>query len=342
MNLKPFRSIIVTLIVFLIIGSLKACYSKLTHVDLPQDGSPALLFSTETGHDVQKSYIAAIKEAKKSILILTYTITDRPVIRALRQKSEEGVEVTLICHQDISYDIENKIGNKVKVLKRFGKGLMHLKIMVIDEEKSFIGSANLTHASLKMYGNLVTAFNSRSLAAYLTEKANAIRQYQNGLNFKNQSFVIGGQLVEFFFLPDDPHASIRIKELIREAKKTIKIAMFTWTREDFAKEVIHASLRGVQVEVALDRSSSKGSSMAISDLLKKSNILLKLNKGEELLHYKFLYIDGKTLVNGSANWTKNAFNTNDDCFMILHDLNQPQVDEMENVWQAIQRNTIAG
>lgn len=342
MRLKHFRPLLIVFIAFLMVGSLKACYSKLNHVNLPEDGKPALLFSTETGHDVQKSYIAAIKEAKKSILILSYTITDRHVIRALRQKSEEGVEVTLICHQDISYDIENRVGPKVKLLKRFGKGLMHLKIMVIDDEKSYIGSANLTHASLKMYGNLVTAFNSKALGLFLTEKAGSIGHYQNSASFKNQNFIIGNQLVEVWFLPDDPYASLRIKELIRGAKENIRIAMFTWTREDFAKEIIRATLRGVHVEVALDRSSSKGSSLSIFDLLKKSNILLMVNRGDELLHYKFLYIDKKIVVNGSANWTKNAFNTNDDCFIILHDLNETQVQEMENVWQAIERNTLTG
>ncbi len=338
--MKNLKSLILALIALLMMASLKICSSSLHHVDIPEDGSPALIFSTETLHDVQKSYIAAIKEAKKSILILVYTITDAQVIRALRERSEEGIDITIICHEDISYAIEKRVGNKVKVLKRFGKGLMHLKIMVIDGKTSFIGSANLTSASLKMYGNLVTAFDSEALSAYLTEKALTIGKYQNSQFFQNRHFMIGGQLVEFFFLPDDKDASVRIKNLIREATQTIRVAMFTFTREDFAKELIAASLKGVMVEVFLDNSSSKGSSISVFDLLKKSQVLLKLNKGPELLHYKFAFIDGKTLINGSANWTKNAFNTNDDCFVVIHDLNAMQQNEMENLWKAIRQNSI--
>ena len=181
---------------------------------------------------------------------------------------------------------------------------MHLKIMVVDGFLSFIGSSNLTETSLKMYGNLVIGFDSKALSDYITKKALSIGKHQNSEFFKNQNFIIGDQLVELFFLPDDKNASIRIKNLIRGAKKTIQIAMFTWTRHDFAKEIIHASLRGVQVEVALDNSSSKGSSTEIFELLNKSRVSIKLNKGPHLLHHKFLYIDQQILVNGSANWTK--------------------------------------
>lgn len=309
--------------------------NALQHVELPQDGSPPILYTNQTQHDLQKTYLAAIRGAKKSIIVLTYTITDKEIISALRKKSEEGVDVTLICHQDISYDIENRIGSRVHLLKRFGKGLMHLKIMVVDEFLSFIGSSNLTGSSLKMYGNLVVGFDSKALSAYITKKALSIGKHHNNEFFKSQNFIIGGQLVELFFLPDDKNASIRIKDLIRGAKKTIQIAMFTWTRHDFAKEIISASLRGVRVEVALDNSSSKGSSIEIFELLNKSSVSIKLNLGPELLHHKFLYIDQKILVNGSANWTKNAFNVNDDCFVVIHDLNPVQKQEMDDLWKAI-------
>lgn len=312
----------------------------LHHVDLPQDGSSPVLYANQTQHDLQKTYLAAINQAKKSIIVLTYTITDRQIIAALRKKSEEGVDVTLICHQDISYDIENRIGARVHLLKRFGKGLMHLKIMVIDEILSFIGSSNLTDSSLRMYGNLVVGFDSKALSDYITKKALSIGKHQNREFFKSHNFIIGGQLVELYFLPDDKNASVRIKDLIRGAKKTIQIAMFTWTRHDFAKEIIAASLRGVQVEVALDNSSSKGSSSEIFELLNKSTVSIKLNKGPELLHHKFLYIDQNILVNGSANWTRNAFNVNDDCFVVLHDLNPVQKQEMDNLWKAILNDSI--
>lgn len=334
------KGLITVFIAGLMLIFLKFMDGELNRIEIPKDGSPPILFATQTRDDLQRSYIAAIREAKKSILVMIYSITDKPVIEALRKKSEEGVEVTLICHEDISYEIEKKIGNKVKILKRFGVGLMHLKIMVIDDSKCFIGSANLTNASLKMHGNLVTAFESHEISAYIKAKALTMGKFRNEQQFKNKHFLVSGGLIEVWFLPDDTEASIRIKHLIRAAKKTIRVAMFTFTREDFAKELIAASIKGVNVEVAMDNLSSKGASSKVFDLLNKSNISLKVNKGPGLLHYKFLYIDDNILVNGSANWTRNAFNANDDCFIVIHDLNNTEKKQMENLWEAIIRDSI--
>lgn len=322
----------IALLMTAFIGFLK---TEIDRIEIPKDGKEAILFSNQTRSDLTKTYVSAINSAKKSILVMIYSITDKQVIHALRQKSEEGVEITLICHDEISYHLEKRIGNKVKILKRAGPGLMHLKIMVVDDHLTFIGSANMTGASLKMHGNLAMAFESSLLSAHMIEKALSLGLNKNTKEVQKKNLIIGEQLVEVFFLPDEKTADFRIKQLIREAKKTIRVAMFTFTREDFAKELIAASLKGVDVNVALDNSSSKGCCFKIFEILNKSTVSLKVNKGPGLLHHKFLYIDGSILVNGSANWTKNAFNANDDCFVILHQLTHDQSLQMDNLWEAI-------
>jgi cardiolipin synthase A/B len=93
--------------------------------------------------------------------------------------------------------------------------------------------------------------------------------------------------------------------------------------------------------VVIDHYSGKGASAKIAALLKKNNVPTSLSPGGALLHHKFLYIDGKTLVNGSANWTKAAFAQNDDCFLVIHDLTQEQHDQMEDLWSIIQNSSIA-
>jgi phosphatidylserine/phosphatidylglycerophosphate/cardiolipin synthase-like enzyme len=143
-----------------------------------------------------------------------------------------------------------------------------------------------------------------------------------------------------WFLPDNSDAIGRIKSLIRSAKKTIRVAMFTWTRTDLAQEVINASKRGIDVKVAIDYSSSKGTSAKIAKLLKENNIPVYISRGGPLLHHKFLYIDSSTLVNGSANWTKRAFTENDDCFMVFNRLNSPQVKMMNKLWDNIESDGV--
>ncbi len=50
-----------------------------------------------------------------------------------------------------------------------------------------------------------------------------------------------------------------------------------------------------------------------------------------------LTVDKEILVNGSANWTSAAFSKNDDCFVILHDLNDAQKNVIEELWKLARR-----
>lgn len=187
-----------------------------------------------------------------------------------------------------------------------------------------------------MHSNLVLGMECPSLAAFITEKANSMNESDKGQGFYHQSFSIGEQEAEFWFLPDDaPTAVRRIKDLIRSAQKTIHVAMFTWTRMDFAHEIIRAAKRGVHVQVVIDQNCGKGSSAKVVQFLKENNIDVRLSKGLGFLHHKFMKIDSHVLVDGSANWTKAAFQNNDDCFIVLEGLTPKQVEKLDDEWKVL-------
>jgi phosphatidylserine/phosphatidylglycerophosphate/cardiolipin synthase-like enzyme len=316
-------------------------FTDVTDVQFPDSETPSLLYSTESKNDLRQTYHNAIQKAKKSITFVIYTLTDPTIIKSLKDKSLEGCDVKVICHADkSSVGLEEKLGPKVELLKRFTKGLMHLKVLVIDDKETWIGSANMTTASLRHHNNLVAAIDSVALAHFAKAKADSFTITDRKANFPHKVFHIGNQKLELCFLPDDKTGVTRINNLIRSAKKTLRIAMFTWTRQDLANAVIDAKKRGVDVRVALDSNSAAGASSEIYQLLKKKGIPVKLNKGNTLLHHKFMYIDGKTLVNGSANWTASAFTKNDDCFFILHDLTEDQRTHLENSWEVLESECI--
>ncbi len=313
-------------------------FTQTQKIVLPQTGAQTLLIATETHNNVRETILQALAKAEKSIVILIYSLSDKQIIRSINQKADEGIPVKIICDADASNNIEQKISPKIHLIKRYGKGLMHLKLIVIDDMQTWIGSANLTGDSLTQNGNLVMAMDSPELAAFVTAKANSMTEIENTNAFTYRMFNIGGQPLEFWFLPDNQKASIRIKDLIRSAKKSIRVAMFTWTRYDFANAIIDARLRGVNVEVAMDNNQRNSSDSKVPDILLQAGIPACVNKGRSLLHHKFLYIDNSTLVNGSANWTRKAFSENDDCFIVLHNLDEQQQKQMDEIWKIIQRN----
>jgi len=304
------------------------------------NGEVPALYANQTNDDLTVSFASGIAGAKESVLLIVYTLTDPTIIKALKKKSEEGVNVRVITDAMESPYVTSKLGSSLTMNRRFSKGRMHQKILVIDRKVSWIGSANMTSESLRMHGNLVNVIKSVPLAERIEAKALTMEMKANNSYFPHEEFSIGGQLVELWFLPDDPKAVQRIKDIILSAKESVRIAMFTWTRMDFAHAVIEAANRGVNVEVVMDGNQGKGASSRIVDLLKNSKVKVSLSRGKPLLHHKFLYIDQSMLVNGSANWTRDAFNKNDECFLVIHNLTQLQQQQMEALWKVISKESI--
>ncbi len=308
--------------------------NSLHRTHLPVSAEPPYLYSNQIRDDLRLYFTQAIKSAKKSVTLSIYTMTDPMIISALRQKAKEGVAVNVITDANTAMNLSQKLGPDIKIEKKFLKGIMHRKILVIDGEQIWFGSANMTTESLRMHGNLVIGIDAPQMALYVEE-----RLLGNSSSPPFMRFQAGGQEVEISFQPEDREGMLRIKKLLRSAKKTIRIAMFTWTNRDLADEVYDAYRRGVDVQVVVDRQQAKGASGKIVLFLQKRGIKVGLSNGPGLLHYKFLYIDGKILESGSANWTRAAFTTNEEFFMIIPDLSEEQHNQMEKLWKVISQES---
>lgn len=324
----------------LLIGAAYSWFAdSITAIRFPDVDQPSLLYSTETQDDLGLAMSRAIDEAKESVILVIYTLSDPAIINSLRKKSLENCTVKVICDAKTSRNVAKLLGPNVTLIKRFIDGIMHQKILIVDGRQTWIGSANMTEGSLRHYNNLMTAIDCKALALTVIAKANSYTPSDRLPTLGHHTFTVGGQKLELSFLPDDSKALQRIKSLISSAEKTLRIAMFTWTRMDLAQAVVDANQRGVHVEVAIDNGTAINSSSKVVAYLKSQGVSVKSNKSSSLFHHKFMYIDGKILVNGSANWTKAAFEKNDDCFIVIHDLNDHQINFMEKLWCIIDQDT---
>lgn len=312
-------------------------YHQSTHtqpVELPASNAPVELYSNQTEDDLTHIFQHAIASAHQSITLVIYALTDPQIIQSLQKQSESGVQIYIVCDAKASPGISYRLP-RATIVGRTGSGLMHQKILIIDDKQIWVGSANMTTSSLNVHSNLVMGLENPALAQALTERAKSMDEsggYTPLLHRETQS---GNQNLELWVLPDDRNAVKRMIELFRSAQKTIKVAMFTWTRVDFAEELIAATKRGVKVETVFDRYSGKGASAKIVRLLEQNGLPVRLSTGNKLMHNKFAYIDDTILVNGSANWTNAAFKENDDYFIILYPLTLEQQIKMNKLWSAI-------
>ncbi len=182
-------------------------------------------------------------------------------------------------------------------------GLYHKKILIIDEKELYIGSANCTKTSLSFHGNGLLGFWDKDLIAAV---------------FTNQSYETND--IAFYLLPAEKTKALsNLLSHIKKAKDRIIISMYALTHKGIIDEIIHASKKGVTVEVILDAGMIKGSCKKSMIRLKEANIALYTRAKGGLNHHKCALIDN-TYVLGSLNWSEAGLTKNEETLLILSNL----------------------
>jgi len=291
----------------------------------PSLSNPTVIYSNQQRDDLRWLFYKSIKEAKESVDLVMFGMTESSILHILAKKAET-IPVTVYYDAKNSLKLKKLIPN-IKAIPIEKSAFMHQKILVIDKKMIFIGSANFTTSSLNMHDNLVIGFHSPKLAKFILEKSPYHNGYINTLH--------AGKNLEFWLLPDPRGNGLNaILKALRKAKKSIKIAIFTFTHPGVVQELTLAKKRGVEVDVTIDFGASLGISSKVIKQLKNEKINVLLSQGSQLLHHKFILIDDKILITGSANLTKAAFYKNHDCFLIMQ-LNGTQKSFMEELWNKV-------
>jgi len=145
-------------------GTQEEYYTKLGNCDInyyfsPKNGLERILFKR-------------LEKAKISIRIAAFSFTDPKLIGVLKEKIAQGLKVELVLDNRMSQQrnsISHFIDNK-NVTIYHGKGKLHHKIIVIDDEIVITGSYNFSkNASDKNNENLVIMNDPKIAELYLKE-----------------------------------------------------------------------------------------------------------------------------------------------------------------------------
>ena len=132
-----------------------------------------------------------------------------------------------------------------------------------------------------------------------------------------QSAAVFADPIEVYFNdpyndPKDRTIQNMILDDIRAAEKTIDVATYNYTDTKTAKALIDAVHRGVKVRLVIDEDNS--SKDVIRDL-RDGGVSVITAESSGLMHAKYIIIDGKVVISGSANMTLSSFSY-DNNFMI--------------------------
>ncbi|CRX39450.1 phospholipase D-like domain-containing protein [Estrella lausannensis] len=305
----------------------------------PEQAEPPKLLSAQLGDDLTQTILSAIGSAKESVHLSVFNLSDHKVISALNKKAAEGVPVFLYTDANASWQGIKSLKKNIRVHLWKKGALMHQKILLIDQNAVYLGSANFSWRSLNIHRNLVLAFKSPDAANFLLthlENSDKGKEFQEEFS---KMIVVGGQRAKLILFPSKQDKVREVQKLIDGAKKTIRIAMYTWTREDFAQSCAKAKQRGVDVEVVLDRSVIQRTPNPVIQALVKGRVPTLIYQGPGLLHHKFLYVDSTKLLTGSANWTKAAFTQNRESNILLEELTPEQKETLEKLWQDLKQES---
>jgi cardiolipin hydrolase len=104
---------------------------------------------------------------------------------------------------------------------------------------------------------------------------------------------------------------------ISMAKKSIDLAIFSFTNDDLANEILAAHERGVTVRIISDDEAMKGKG-ADTQRMADAGIPCRTDNEEKYhMHNKFMLVDQLYLVTGSFNWTFQAGANNQENVVVL-------------------------
>jgi len=139
-----------------------------------------------------------------------------------------------------------------------------------------------------------------------------------------------------FFLPDfEKKALEALCDSLDQAQETIVCALFTLTHPLLIEKLIAAKKRGVHVFLAIDRNAAHGSSRKALERLKEAGISILKGTNNTLLHHKWAWIDQRTFIVGSANWTQAAFEKNQDFILVLNHLHKKEQKALNRLWKRL-------
>lgn len=120
---------------------------------------------------------------------------------------------------------------------------------------------------------------------------------------------------EVYFSPRGGCTEAIVKHLAK-AKQTIYVQAYSFTSPAITQALLDAQARGVEVEVILDKSQSRGQG-ASGSTLREAGVKVYIDSAHAIAHNKVILIDGQTLLTGSFNFTKSAEDRNAENLMVL-------------------------
>ncbi len=145
--------------------------------------------------------------------------------------------------------------------------------------------------------------------------------------------LIDSNSIKIYFCPED-RCGDAVVSAIEGAKKSISVAMYSFTNRDIAYALSDAAKKGLDVKVYLN-SDQRDEKYSKAQFLKKKGIAVKFHDHDGLMHNKFAVIDDNIIITGSFNWTASADKRNDENLLFINNKEAAEAYKMKfnSLWE---------
>jgi phosphatidylserine/phosphatidylglycerophosphate/cardiolipin synthase-like enzyme len=287
-----------------------------------------------------EALVTAINAARASVDAALHDLNLWSVRDALLDAHARGVRVRLVVESDNLArrpELQALREAGIPLVEDRDEDRMHNKFVIIDQYALWTGSMNYTTNGAYLNRNDLLHIESRALAAAYT--AEFEEMFVQGL-FGDESpagaappaLHLGAAQVEVYFAPEDDAAG-RLVALIAGAEESVYFMAYSFT-DDIAAALIAAAERGLEVRGVLDRGQVASNTGGEYANLRQAGIDVRLDGEPGNLHSKLMIIDGRIVVTGSYNFSRNAAERNDENVLFIWDaaLAAQYTQEFETVW----------
>lgn len=308
------------------------CVSNASSVNLPTYQQNILFFSSQSPQDLKLTFVEAIQKAQKKIVLSIFTLKDPHLIAWLNKKAKSGLEVIVYYDKDHNLSLAEKLYPSICKIPYQQTGLMHRKLLLIDETLTLLGSANFTRNSLWEDDNLVCGIYHEELALWL-------QKHLTHYNVQEKFSSTSGDF-SCFLTPDKKRQGLeKLIRYIEKAEKKIQIAMYSFTHPEIIKALTKAKAKGVQIEIFLDKQMKYQNSLKKQKGYNELKSSIQYGNKPFLLHHKCALIDERIFIMGSTNWTQAGFLKNQDFIIYFEGLDQKQIESLKSIFKKLKMMT---
>lgn len=247
--------------------------------------------------------INAIQNAKTSVDLVMYGLTDQELIKTLIAAKNQGKKVTVLLEPK-PYESEGENALAIALLENAdipvekpnpAFQLTHQKTLIIDKNKAYILTFNFTRSSFT---------NQRNFGIEITDP-NQIQEIENVMHADSAHQNPSLTQTDLVWSPNNSRE--KLIHLIESAKSKIEIYAQDVTDYQVIGALAKAAKKGIHIHILTNDKNTKNKNKY--DYLTRAGVEIDSSKNY-YIHAKVMIIDDKTLLLGSMNLTQPSIESN--------------------------------